>query len=262
MRTKQYVKTINPTLAQSWLKKADPKGRNVNQGRVKQFAADMVADRWSVNGETIKFDIDDVLIDGHHRLEACILANKSFKSWVIEGLEKGARLTIDTGAPRSPKDVLNMDGVPVTLAHVGTIVPFISGGNTGMREDNRLSPSAQAEIYAQHKNAIDFAVEVAPQTRQQVRAVIARAFYTADHDALKRFAELVKNGYTESGVKSSENAALKLRTILEKHRGVHSTRSARELYQTVESALQSFLEGKQVVRLRASKEELFPIPTA
>lgn len=103
------TETITPEIARDWLQH-NIQNRAVKPWRVTGYAEDMKAGRWPLNGETIKFDEDGRLIDGQHRLLACIEAGIPFTSLVVRGLHPTARRTVDGGIIRTPADVLRMEG--------------------------------------------------------------------------------------------------------------------------------------------------------
>ncbi len=105
-RTEKF--TINPELAKKWIALNAKNNRNVNQARVEQYARDMKAGKWKFNGETIKFSVGGALLDGQHRLRACIQAEKSFDTYVMFGLDTEAILTIDGGMPRTMAQMMVM----------------------------------------------------------------------------------------------------------------------------------------------------------
>jgi hypothetical protein len=90
---------VTPELAKEWLEQNTGNFRSVDKSRVENYAAEMAAGRWDLNGETIKFN-GNVLIDGQHRLLAAIKAGVAFESVVINGLSSDA-MHIDRGKPRS-----------------------------------------------------------------------------------------------------------------------------------------------------------------
>lgn len=95
------VETVTPALARKYL--ATSRGnRRLNRNRVLQYAADMKRKAWSLNGESIKFGVKGELIDGHHRLEACIVAGVSFRTGVI----RNGTTKLDWGQPRTAADML------------------------------------------------------------------------------------------------------------------------------------------------------------
>jgi hypothetical protein len=103
------VELITPAQAQKYLD-TQTRNRNLSETTVARYAEAMEQDRWALTMESIKFDRDGVLIDGQHRLAACVKANKPFRTAVTRGLEHGAFAEMDTGRPRSPGNVLHIEG--------------------------------------------------------------------------------------------------------------------------------------------------------
>lgn len=106
------LETITPSMAAKWLQTM-VNNRTLSQSKAIEYAIAIDDDRWSVNGETIKFDSDGRLFDGQHRLQACVLAEKSFKSYVAYGIaDTDAFSTVDVGKNRSHGDVFSIAGYP------------------------------------------------------------------------------------------------------------------------------------------------------
>ena len=77
--------------------------RPLNRGKVKQYASDLAASRWhSEDGNLIKFARTGELLDGRHRLTACVEAGIHFTTDVVVGLRPEAILTQDIGKSRPP----------------------------------------------------------------------------------------------------------------------------------------------------------------
>lgn len=104
------VESITPKRAEEALSTM-VSNRAVSDAKVLEYALAMDSGLWSLNGETIKFDHDGRLFDGQHRMRACVLAGKSFRSYVARGIDdKRAFATVDVGKNRSHADVLNIAG--------------------------------------------------------------------------------------------------------------------------------------------------------
>jgi hypothetical protein len=99
---------VTPELATKWLSK-NTRNRRIDKARVSMYANDMLADRWKLNGETIKFN-GDVLLDGQHRLLACMKASRPFVSAVASGVDGDVFDTVDRGKTRSPADIFYLSG--------------------------------------------------------------------------------------------------------------------------------------------------------
>lgn len=99
---------ITPELAKNWLGRNASNNRVVRNHRVELFARDMESGNWKLNAESIKFSKDGGLIDGQHRLLACVKANVPFESFVTVGLDTDAIMTIDSNMPRTNAQMLKM----------------------------------------------------------------------------------------------------------------------------------------------------------
>lgn len=106
------IEVIDPPTAKRYLA-AMVQNRSQVDAKIIEYAVAMDQGRWSLNGETIKFNAAGQLIDGQNRLQACLLADKSFETYVIRGLEDPrAFATIDVGKNRTHTDVLTIAGIP------------------------------------------------------------------------------------------------------------------------------------------------------
>lgn len=130
VRTNTTLKIITPTQAQILLNGNHNKQRSLNHALVSEYARAMLQNRWRINGETIKVASNGDLIDGQHRLRACVQADVSFESYIITGLDADTFDTIDTGRKRSAGDIIGIDGCrnPVAVAAAIRLVAFLRSG--------------------------------------------------------------------------------------------------------------------------------------
>jgi hypothetical protein len=106
---KSDVRTITPEQAAVWIAE-QINNRHLSAKTVKNYQGDLDAGRWKINGDTIKFAQSGKLIDGQHRLVACIRSKKSFESIVVHGIDDAALHTIDVGRRRTGSDILKLRG--------------------------------------------------------------------------------------------------------------------------------------------------------
>ncbi len=102
------ILNVTPQLAATWLK-LNTNNRPVSRRNLQSLTHAMKSSEWKLNGESIKLN-DDVLIDGQHRLMACVNAGVPFKSLVIKGMDRDVFDTIDTGSKRDAADIFAING--------------------------------------------------------------------------------------------------------------------------------------------------------
>ena len=107
------IVTITPDLAKKWLEN-NTANRAFRKGILKKYEEELQAGRWQLNGEAIKFAVDGTLLDGQHRLQACVNSGVSFSSYVVRNLPKEVFETLDNGAVRKSADLLSIEGAKNT----------------------------------------------------------------------------------------------------------------------------------------------------
>jgi hypothetical protein len=103
------IATVTPDIARAWLDQ-NAKNRKPTMAHIKAMARDMKNGKWRLTGDAIRFSVSGNLIDGQHRLMACIEAGTPFTTIVLYGLPDDAQQFIDLGKSRSAADYLSMDG--------------------------------------------------------------------------------------------------------------------------------------------------------
>ncbi|CAM5998728.1 unnamed protein product [Sphagnum balticum] len=102
--------SVTPAEATLWLDTKNAHNRPISQSTVERYTQEMKANRWKSNGQAIVFSKSGQLVNGQHRLKACIAANKSFDTLIVWGVDDDAFDTIDDGNKRSLADVLAIKG--------------------------------------------------------------------------------------------------------------------------------------------------------
>jgi hypothetical protein len=103
------VVALTPCLA-SLLKKRNINNRNISNYNCEAIKNDILADRWTFNGESIVISDIGNMIDGQHRCEAVIQTRKTILVTLAFGAKDEARFTIDIGKPKSAANFLHMKG--------------------------------------------------------------------------------------------------------------------------------------------------------
>lgn len=193
------VERITPARAKEWLGRNEA-NRNLRAVKVNEYARDMAAGKWSLSGESIKFDYNGNLIDGQHRLTAGRESGVTFESVVVRGLPPTVRSVIDTGAKRSAGDALKMAGLSVggkSVAAVTTLSMAIHRGQV-LKAGERTPQATHSEVidfYDQHRDVLDYAIYIgnhyARALNARPSALGAAAFVAATNGLLDEFANFI-----------------------------------------------------------------------
>lgn len=262
------IETISPAQAEQMLAH-NTHNRTVNRPRVNDLARDMTAGRWQVNGEAIKFASDGTLLDGQHRLMACVRAGQPFTTLVIRGLPAETQSTMDTGRKRSMSDVMSLEGKPngTTLASVTRIVYLV----------DTLGPEAMFSqgIRPTNTELLDFYNKLGPQLDALTMAglefyskssglftptVFAGIWWLLSHKNLKdanRFLDQLASG---AGLEEG-NPILVLRNELfaiRTSRNQSTFLQRRRVVLVTFKAWNKWRKGKTIKQLRAGADETLP----
>lgn len=101
------VITITPALAKQLLHR-NTRNRKLRERAVGDYARDINAGNWSLNGEAIKISANGDVLDGQHRLHAVVQADTAVDMFVVIGLDPATQETMDSGRKRSTADVLSL----------------------------------------------------------------------------------------------------------------------------------------------------------
>lgn len=104
------TETITPQMARDMLER-NKMNRTIRDKWVRELASLMQAGEFILNGESLSIDSDGQILDGQHRLTACVRANTAFETVVARGLPPAVRPTVNAGVKRSFTDDLTMNGV-------------------------------------------------------------------------------------------------------------------------------------------------------
>lgn len=260
------VETITPEVAEEILK-ANLDNRKVRPATVDRYARDMQTGAWPITGEALKFSKDGTLIDGQHRLFACVQAGVPFQTLVIRGLEFESREVMDTGAKRTFADVLRW--------HSETQVTGLSAAiECGLCWDESGTPAHRGPTHTNHERLVWLGAN--PDIRDAVKSwtfapAPTRFPLSAGAPFLMRarrispeLAEQFVQGFKTGEMLSANSPLLRLKTWCF-NAGASKGRLGREDYAAIAvKAWNAFVQGREVKQLswrRAStgRGEDFPL---
>jgi hypothetical protein len=98
------VYTISPALAEHIINNLNGSNRKPSKPKITEYVHAMQTKRWPVTGATLVFSKTGYLLDGQHRLLACIQANMPLTTFVVFNIPDGAFAMIDIGRKRTNTD--------------------------------------------------------------------------------------------------------------------------------------------------------------
>lgn len=257
--------TVTPEMAQQWAER-NTRNRPVRYGRVARFARDMAVGRWLLNGQTILISDSGEIIDGQHRIYACIQAGVPFESFVVTGLPHGVQDTVDTGAARTMSDQFGLRGeanAPLLASITRWAFTWLRGVRGGKGHGPGSGDPTHSEMLAllEAEPRLRDAAAWADHARKTFRSVNGTVygmawllFHGSDHLAAEVFLEGVV-----TGVDLPEgHPALAFRNRIWKAREAGERISPHEQLAYLIIAWNAFKEGRQLIRLAGPRGGLTP----
>jgi hypothetical protein len=270
LRTK--LEEITPKKATQWLAK-NTMNRKVRKRVVERYAGQMRDGEWKITGEAIQFSKEGVLLNGQHRLLACIEANVPFTTLVVHGVGEAARPYYDTGTARQARDALSMNGV----AYAGNLASAIRTikGIESVEEDGAPLARIRWAKYTSHAEVLSFAKEHEARlvrgaeltTSRDARLVCAPAsLFTALYFIFAESNELRAEEFFEALIGgenlNKSNPIWHLRTALTRARpqlGKRTTKTNIPYKAAITAkAWNAWMAGKVVKTLRHGENEKWP----
>lgn len=206
-----------PAMAEEFLRLND-KNRPVSALTVRKYANRMRAG-WKNTGETIIVSKNGRLLNGQHRLEACLDSGCAFPVHIIFGIEDDAFAFMDIGRTRTCADIFAINGVENYTVMSAAALWLWRYEKAGMGEpgsETRPTHDKLYEFYLEHEGLQD---SYTPGTRFSANKVASPSLMTALHYicAQKNRAEadaFFKVLATGIGLKSSREPTARLRKRL------------------------------------------------
>lgn len=104
------VMTVTPAMAAEWLENKNERNRPLKKALVAFYARQMTEGRWRITTEGVVFDWYGNLLNGQHRLSACVMADVPFDTIVWFNEDPDAFGAYDIGSKRTTGDILALTG--------------------------------------------------------------------------------------------------------------------------------------------------------
>ena len=255
---------VTPDMALEMLEKNDM-NRNGDEKRVRQYAKDMKAGLWQMNGTTIVFAEDGTLLDGQHRLWAITEAKVTVQLLIVYNASKDSIVTLDIGKTRTASNIMQIErsAHSVTAAMLTKLLwlhDFIDGNLSPATCRMDVSNDSLRTFYNERKDMIEYAATIAERGGHHfVKSHMALAYCvigknTAYRYKLKAFFDTLKTG-SDIGMK---HPIMTLRNRLFENRlGVRSL-SVQETLAAYIRVWNAYVRGNDLTVIRWNASE--PIP--
>lgn len=160
------IETITPLKAKALLE-LNSSNRHTRKGAISQYARDMKAGNWKMTGSPIVVN-GKRLLDGQHRLLACVEAGVPFETVVLYDADESVHFAIDKGMKRTIADELKWLG-EVDVAKLGAALGQLWKYERGVLQSPGVNPSAAELVsFLQERPLIRDSVRAAGRVNDSV----------------------------------------------------------------------------------------------
>lgn len=154
------IMTITPDLAILMLERNPDYNRSRNDRIAASYGREMKESRMMLTNQGIGFDTNGQLVDGQHRLMACVASGQSFESIVVFGLDPKAFMYVDTNYRRTAGHKVHIAGFPNgnNLAAAVRIVLLVEMSDISLRQSRAggMYPKNRVHGEIPHEFIVDF----------------------------------------------------------------------------------------------------------
>lgn len=257
-----FVCEITPEIAKQLLEGCEF-NRTLKPKQVNDIASYMVRNEWELNGEAIVFTKSGKLVNGNHRLNACIKSGASFKTCVIVGIDDEQSNIYDIHAKRRMADICSFyfkehkkeySRVSISYWNCCYAISKVQNRQTVLSEihtipNDTLGFVEAIEFVEKHKDAIEFilsndynSVKSNGLKKASLYPAVMAAFESGyDQTKLARWMEVIQNGCSLS---KTEHQIITLREKLKSiSSGTHAVRM--RVFKMAMYSLKAFAEDNE-----------------
>ena len=154
------IRVITPSMATKMLE-LNQINRPLSDHHVARIAQQIKNGLWRFNGDSIKIAKNNDVLDGQHRLWACIMADTPIKTVIVRDIDPNAFSTIDTlRKPRAGADVLALAGLERYRRETSAALTWLLRFQrkllpSNMSGRNRIENSDIEDAWAAHPSMVD-----------------------------------------------------------------------------------------------------------
>ena len=273
MKVTSMVEHITPVIAQKYLETSPENRMTVSSRRVvKTYAEAMRNGEWVLNGETIVFDEDGKLMQGHHRMAAVVESGCSIDFLVVRNVPRdrawttyNCGLKTNLGQMLAMKNIKNASLVAAIVNVNANLVKFgrvyaNNGGSTNASARSLTSDYSRYEDYMQDYDEIatmthGICGREKVLTNSWVGGIMFYLTHTGNYDMN------VVRPFFETLCKIDNNnisQAVVLRNNIVSHRISQKEMKPDYLFAIIVKAWNAYAEGREISRMRWNSKEEYP----
>lgn len=253
---------ITPEVAAQYLER-NIGNRMMRAHRVTQYAEAMRRFQWHLTGDPLVFSRDGVLIQGQHRLAACVQAGVAFTTYVMRNADPACYGVLDSGATRRLSDTLTHNGISYG-SQAATVVRLVVAWRAGVGEDrvklrSLITRDDEVAFALQHGEALIDAVKKGRVIKQAINANAnsfgAFAFEVVDRGRSEEL-DLFLGGLASGAGLQTGDARLALRNWFANATTATRRPSATQVLMTVAKTWNHWIEGRGILQVKPWKAGL------
>ena len=269
----EYV-DVTIAMAYDMLNRTAIQNRDITQATVHKYARKILDNRWQVTGETLKFDKDDNLLDGQHRLWGFIETGLPSAVFLcMSNIPPDSQPFMDGQKVRTPANTLEMRGhinARTVSATVKMLNEYENGLMPGSNQWRVALDNEQTLLYTRANTDVETSVEAVlgspglkalgkPATVSFAHTVTHRLNPTIAEDFWKRVADADYDGPRDPVMRIREK-------LIVARSQPHHVHSATAVAAYIFKAWNAAVRGRQIGNInwvqRGDKMEKFPVPIA
>lgn len=248
------IETISPQQA-SCILETNKNNRSIKRNALEAYKRDMLAGNFQVNGQAIVIDENGDLLDGQHRLTACVQSDVPLTTLVVRGAPSEVRATIDSGVKRTHGDRLSMRGIKyASLVSAVTKLLFVMAN-----DGSTATPSSQEldGILELHDGIVDSAGKM-HGAFPNVSTTLSAVHYIATYNGLGDRAEALETVWRK-GIPDYDNCPMHaVRERLVRTRGTPTQISANVSTRLICRAWLAFAKSAPLKSVRPTDKIALP----
>lgn len=205
------IEVITPEVAERYLR-MNTANRALRPTAVKEYVAEMENGDWLLGCDAIGFDVNGVLINGQHRLNAVIKSGIPSDFIVARNLPTKSKNALDVGKRRQLHERITIAGHKITVkeANICTLLMSAWSSNQMARIKTHAHRELIVLLHQAFKPSITFVSEAAPNA---LGCDSTAAVYLAEHadkQQVRDFLSLIANGVRCDGTTQPGDEAVRL----------------------------------------------------